>query len=256
MNLNYEYNFKLPKDYKSSGGGEMLNQENKINKHLPIYLFVFLFIISCNNYEINKEKIIIKTQEVFNSATQLIIYNQLKDSVNTWVANKLLNYKAETTYEYYIDSLICFNKNGTRFIGCRHLYVNIPDATSDDVQYIYGEKINNQWFFLKGPSIVIPRSMVKNHLVNQPLNYEQLHQIALKEVYGGYLTKDGEINEDWFISHFEGAGWVNWDDTPEKIKSYTRKDYEQFHLKVIRNNWYGVKKDSLKQLQKKDETLP
>ena len=235
----------------------MLNQENKIRSHLFIYLFIYLFISSCNNYEINKEKVIIKkTQEVVNSTTQLVIYHQLKDSVNIWVANKLLNYEAETIYKYYIDSLICFNKKGTRFIGCRHLYVNIPDATSDDLQYIYGEKINNQWYFFKGPSIVIPRSMVKNHPVNQPLNYKQLHQIALKEVYGGYLKRDGEINEHWFISHFEGAGWGKYPETLEDVEKLTRTDYEKRHLDKVRNNWYGVKKDSIKQLQKKDETLP
>lgn len=94
--------------------------------------------------------------------------------------------------------------------------------------------------------------MVKDHPVNKPLSYAQLHEIALKQVYSGYLNEKGEINEAWFKSEFEGLGWVNWDDSPEKIKSYTRKDYEKFHLEKVANNWYGVNKDSVKQLPKKE----
>jgi hypothetical protein len=48
--------------------------------------------------------------------------------------------------------------------------------------------------------------MVAGHPENQPLSYQQLHEIALKEVYSGYLDAMGNINEDWFKMHFENVG--------------------------------------------------
>jgi len=120
-------------------------------------------------------------------------------------------------------------------------------SNSDGIELFLGEQINNQWWFFKGGwYFIVPRQGFKDHDIHTPLSYQQLHQIALKEVYAGYLNRNGEINENWFTSKFESNGWVNWDDTPEKIKSYTRKDYEQFHLRKVRSNWYGVKKDSLR----------
>ncbi|MBA3665022.1 MAG: hypothetical protein H0W61_12550 [Bacteroidetes bacterium] len=203
-----------------------------------------LFLVTCENKS-HTNNYYRKSIDAMGKAEYHDLYRKLNDSVNLWITNRLRNYEAEATYKFHLDSLLCFNITRNRFISCRHLYVNLPDATSDDLQFIYGEKINEDWFFFKGPSITIPREMVKNHPIHTPLSYQQLHQIALKEVYSGYLSRNGEINENWFTSKFEGNGWVNWDDTPEKIKSYTRKDYEQFHLRKVRGNWYGVKKDSL-----------
>lgn len=175
--------------------------------HVKLYLHFIVIIIfgSCSD-SIN-EKITYFDVSKNSYKEYFLVLNQLNDSVKMFVLNKFKNYEAEYTYQYKIDSLICFNNSGNRFIGCRHLYVNIPNAIADDLQIILGEKINNNWYFLKTSSISIPRSMVKDHPENKPLSYSQLHEIALKEVYGGYLNKNGEINEAWFTSHFEGPGW-------------------------------------------------
>jgi hypothetical protein len=220
-------------------------------KRLIILLLIIVFYACVDKTKTSNvfEK---KAKNVIGGSSYKEIYFNLKDSFNLWVINNLVGVEAEKIYLYDLDSLLCFNDGKDRFISCRHLYVNINDATSDDLQFVYGEKINDQWYFFKGPSIVIPRSMIKNHPINKPLSYQQLHQIALKEVYSDYLKSNGEINEAWFNRQFEGPGWVNWDDSQEKIKSYTRKDYEQFHLKVVRNNWNGLNKDSIKQLPPKN----
>ena len=236
----------------------MLRKENK-----SVVLLILLMILTgCTTKNTDKQNLIENnlfkiSQNIVNKEQYFDVYNKLNDSLNTWSLNNLGYYQyCGKSKNCFIDSLLCFNTKGNRFVTGKLMQQLLKEGVADDIDFILGEKINNQWYFFSGANIFIPRSMVANQPLNKPLSYAQLHQIALKEVYGGYLNKDGTINEHWFISHFEGAGWVNWDDTPEKIKSYTRKDYEQFHLKVIRNNWNGVKKDSIKQLQKKDEALP
>ena len=121
------------------------------------------------------------------------------------------------------------------------------------MDFLYGEKINGLWYFFRGPYVVIPREMVKNQPLNKPLNYAQLHNIALKEVYGGYLTGDGDINEHWFTAKFESAGWgdfekqENYDDILKGKRYKTSQEFfEQMHLFVIGNNWNGVNRDSIK----------
>ena len=231
----------------------MSNAGNKVNIYYFIYITFYLFI-SCKKQS-NNNKLYEKSVSIISISEYNSIYKKSCDSLLLWNQYDLESYWIRYNQLYKLDSLLCFNSKKNRFIGSIHRYTN-GTCPSDELLFILGEKINKQWYFFSGStSIVLPRKLYQKNETT-PLSYQQLHQIALKEVYGGYLNKDGTINEHWFISHFEGAGWVNWDDTPEKIKSYTRKDYEQFHLKVIRNNWSGVKKDSVKQLEKKDEALP
>jgi hypothetical protein len=137
--------------------------------------------------------------------------------------------EAEGIYQYCLDSLFAFNTKGDRFITCRHLYVNIPKASADELKFYFGEKIQGRWYFFPGASIVIPRSMVKGHDASKPLSYQQLHQIALKEVYSGYLDSFGNINEDWFIKHFENVGMC--------ADCKTREDFQKSILEGVAAQW-------------------
>jgi hypothetical protein len=221
-----------------------------------VSVILVLILFSCLNR--NEEKsigIIEKSKNVIGDKEYYAIFTMLADSFNIWVNNKLLNYQAEYLYKYKLDSLLCFNSTKNRFISCRHLYVNIKESSSDDLQYVYGEKIENKWYFFKGPSIVIPRSMVKGHDIKKPLEYFQLHEIALNEVYSGYLNEKGEINEDWFVANFEGSGWGDFNNQAAidwilQGKRFTnKKDFFEFaHLSVVKSNWNNLNKDSIKQL--------
>lgn len=213
------------------------------NKYIIVILVSLFF--SCIRKETEKHDSASISKTLIGLKAYNTIYYQIIDSMNHFAANKLRSYEAEYTYSYKIDSLICFNKDTNRFITCRHLYVNIPGATADDLQFILGEKINNHWYIFKSASIAIPRSMIKSHPQNIPLSYSQLHQIALKEVYGGYLKPNGEINEDWFTSHFEGPGWGDFENQESSLKflntteKFTdrRKFFEAIHLQSVKNNW-------------------
>lgn len=238
----------------------MLNQGNK-------YLIIgtILFLFSCTDKQPEKKDFTPIYNSIIQSSECRKIYDQITDSVKHFVINKLPNYEAEYTYSYKIDSLICFNNDTSRLICCRHLYVNIPNAIADDLQFILGEKINHHWYFFKSASIAIPREMVEGQNINTPLSYTQLHEIALKEVYGGYLNEKGEINEKWFTSSFEGPGWGDFQNQESTLKYLNLSDkftdkrsfFEAIHLQSVRNNW--ASRDTTKAiipLTQKNNQLP
>lgn len=208
-----------------------------MNKFIYI-LFVFQ-LLSCDSSNNNSEDRFYQVSIKSN----LPIYKQVCDSFNLWVINKLGSVEAEVLYKYHIDSLLCLNNSKTRLITCRQLMVTLKEAQADDLQFVYGEKINNNWYFFKGPSVNIPRSLFKNQDLHAPLTYTQLHQAALKNIYSGYL-KNGQINEAWFTSHFEHIGWGDfnhqeYDDWCFKGKRYTdiSEYYQATHLCKVRSNW-------------------
>lgn len=176
-----------------------------LKKDKIIAVLLVLIFVSCTN-EKKENKLKEVSLSLVGEGEYFKIYKNLSDSVNLWALNKVGIYSSDTAnYDFQIDSLLCFNSNITRFISC--LLLRIKDSPSDGLRFFYGEKINNKWYFFTGASIVIPRRMVPNHDVKIPLSYAELHEIALQEVYSPYLMENGEINENWFIQHFEGPGW-------------------------------------------------
>lgn len=240
----------------------MLNRDRKAIRYL---LFVLLLSTqSCvNKPDANYKEF---STKLIGVSEYNKVFQMCSDTLYIWKLHKICG-SLDSIYSISIlDSILCFNRDKTRLITCI-LNKNIDEKqkpTADGIFYLYGEKINGLWYFFKGPFIVIPREMVKNHPINKPLSNQQLHQIALKEVYGGYLTNKGEINEAWFISHFEGNGWGDFNkqdaesDWFLKGRRYkTKKEYyEAAHLDKVANNWCGINKDSIKQLTKKDKVLP
>ena len=202
-----------------------------LNRDKIFVVIILLFFSSCINTELNE----IKEKRFFNKANEIIgkneyasIFNKMKDSLDVWVLNKLYSYEALYTYDYDLDSLVCFNVKGNRLITCVHVFGNQFKSTSDDICWFYGEKINDNWYFFKGADLVLPRSLYQKD-INTPLTYQQLHQIALKEVYNGYLKSNGEINEAWFTSHFENVGWCG--------KCKTTEDFQKSRLEDVKTLW-------------------
>ncbi len=226
-------------------------------------LILFLLLQACNETKEEYSKInpMLDHRLRIKNKKYHDVYKQFSDTLNTWAKYKIFG-SLDSIYSINnADSLLCFNKDENRLVvAVLNRYVSKKvQSNSDGMYYFYGENIGGFWYFFRGPFIVIPRSMVKDHPINKSLSYQQLHQIALKEVYGGYLKADGSINEEWFISQFEGNDWGNFnnqedDDWCFKGKRYTNKKeyYQACHLCKVKANWYGFKKDTIK----KENVLP
>ena len=215
---------------------------------------VLLYSTSCNNNFNNEIKR--KTINQIGDINYNTIYLNAIDSINSWTNNNLGYYQyCGKSKNCYLDSLLCFNSTNTRFIGAILKQQLIASSIGDDIDFFYGEKIDNNWYFFSGPNLFILRDNIPNQNIHTPLNYQQLHEIALTEIFSAYLTKNGEINEAWFNSHFEGPGWGNFENQKEsdfilKGKRFNnKKDFFEFaHLTVVKANWNGFNKDSIKQI--------
>ncbi len=205
----------------------MLNHDNRYFKlHCAILYLLLLFLFSFCSIQTDSNE---KTNSIkkFDS----VIYKASNDSISLWCKNKLGLYTSDgINFSYALDSNLCFNNKKDRFITAFHSYTLLSDASSDGLIYFFGEKINKIWYFFRGASIVIPREMVKGHPINQPLSYQQLHEIALKEVYAGYLNDKGEINENWFKYHF--------DDAMMSYRKYaTKEEYNKLLIAQCKGIW-------------------
>jgi hypothetical protein len=212
----------------------MLNQGNK---RIAYLVLITLLTFYCKNIDKDTDK---NYQKVSKAVTSGNIYENVyinaNDSIRTWLKNNLLPYRYLQYNEWRLDSLICFNKSIDRCVmSIMVKAIRYKTSVQDGLEILYGAKIINQWFFFNGASVVLPREFYQKD-IHTPLSFEKMHEIALKEVFGGYLTPEGEINEQFFKDHFENSGWG--------LTNGKKEDYEKIYLQKVNNNWYWAKKDT------------
>ncbi|HWY38814.1 MAG TPA: hypothetical protein VNY73_09665 [Bacteroidia bacterium] len=201
-------------------------------------LFVSFIFMACQENRKETDEILYKEKSV--KASSLSVYNYVfkiaNDTLKNWIIYDLPITKAYKVSNWSLDDLICFNKKADQCIMC--IYRQYNEQVNNALDYFYGIKIKNKWYFFSGATVYL-FSENYGKIPKTALSFSELHEIALKEVYGGYLTKDGEISEDFFKDHFENSGWG--------ITSGKKEDFERVYLEKVNNNWYWAKKDTLKE---------
>ncbi|MBY0244734.1 MAG: hypothetical protein K2Q03_04695 [Sphingobacteriaceae bacterium] len=212
-----------------------------------IKLFTVLLLMT-NWYACSdKKKDLLEKRKLYTKvATQIAgkemydsIYKVANDTIKKSIKNRLSDYKYYISHDWYLDSLICFNKKMNRCVMALSSKSSI--FTTDGMVEFYGAKINNKWYFFKGGNFVLPREYYQED-VSLPLSTEILHEIAIENIFGGYLkqNKKGvwEVNEKWFQYYFGGASWdcgylgkQGWVDT------CSNKTFENLILKEINKSW-------------------
>jgi hypothetical protein len=184
-----------------------------------IILASFTLIFSCkNNQSSNYEKF---SMEIVGKNVYEKVHKQATDSINIWVDSNLGFYGGFKEYNrgYWLDPILCFDSEKNKLVGAILINHKVEEnAAQDDIWFFYGAKIDSKWYFFQGATIVLPREMFQSD-IHTPLSFEKLHEIALKEVFSGYLKEkekpfwafwkpvEYEPNEAWFDYHFKGAGW-------------------------------------------------
>jgi hypothetical protein len=239
---------------------DMSNQENNLKKLFFAFCFLlFVFCFSCNNdkqKESDKTLIYKQYSSLSIGGNYSSIFSLANDSINSWRKNNLADYAYLNLYNCQLDSLLCFNKQANKIVSTILVQDNtsINNAGSDAMCFLYGAKIKKQWYFFTGATIVLPRKMYEKN-VSKPLSFKKLHEIAMKEVFNGYLIKNAqgqwEINEHFF-DRFKNFGWVPFtnrktdpnrfcsceeiNDYQEYLECNYRKQAEKVWVK--KNYWY------------------
>lgn len=204
-----------------------------------IYMLIILLTLhSCSDTS-EEDRIL-----YYGCSTKLIgldeykIINKLAvDSINSWISNDLYISKMQRySTQWKLDSLACFNSQRDKAVFA---VLNQRSSTvSNSINFLYAVEIERKWYFFYGPTIYLDTDGV-----NAPqANFTKLHEIAMQEVFRGYLRKkdlgfwrnvfgkaEYEVNEGWFKSHFEGPGWDR--------NCRTAECYEKLYLAKVQNNW-------------------
>ncbi len=161
------------------------------------------------------------------------VWHIINDSISNCVRCGLSPFNfVEFNKSWRIDTFLCFNSQSNRLVSCILQQHNASDANSDGIDFLYGEKMEGKWYFFLGAHIVLPREFYQKN-VHTPLSFEKLHEIALKEVYSGYLRENNEgkyeINNLFFKEAFENVGWC--------ADCKTSDEYRTSHVRKSKGVW-------------------
>ena len=208
------------------------------------FCFCLAMLFSCKDKSETKQKQLLFKKYSIEIATETeynYVYLTANDTVNSWVINNLEVAKAYKVSNWRIDSLLCFNKVVNKCVLC--IYRQYNEKVNNAIDFIFGVKINNNWYFFEGACIYI-FSENYGYDPNTPLSFEKLHEIAMKEVFSGYLIEkkkdlgwwrntfapeyEYEINEDFF-KQMTSVGFCS--------TCTTEEEFEQAWLGNVRANW-------------------
>ncbi len=228
---------------------------NHVNKCMALILLTAS--MACYQQERNNSKRNHKILEISETTMGKQEYNvirqQVLDSLNTWCSAKLPGYRSMWSYRYQLDSTLCFNTEKDRMVTAILVQCTETDCESDDVQYFYGAKIKNQWYFFRGGGTMV---VIREHYqkdIHTPVSFEKLHELAMNNMLRGYVkkSKEGkwEINDAFFTSLMENVGWGDFDnqsheDTVAYGKRFTNKKeyFESIYFDVAKSYWVKPKK--------------
>ena len=218
-----------------------------------IMFFFLCLLLGCKDKkskELNQKRILYKTYSIKQVGDQeyVNVFNAANDSLKNWTNNHLSAYAIYEENGWYLDNLICFNENGDRCVMALsyRLYIS-PDY--DGMSQFYGAKIKGQWYFFRGGAFHLSRkAYVSADSIKYPLNFKILDEIAMKNIFRGYLKKNSkdewEINDAFFTYQLEDVGWGDFKrqshkDTLENGEKFTSKKeyFESKYLRKSKEKW-------------------
>ncbi len=225
-----------------------------LHRSRVVFLFpcilIFQFLISCepknkNNSEIDSIKMMQVSKRSISERTYYQVYGRANDSVATWIEHSLQSYLYEKSNNWSIDSLLCFNSQMDKSIMALLNQDLYPTSKNDGINVFYGVKIRDKWYFFKGPFIVLFRENYQKD-IHTPLPIAKLHEIAMDNIFKGYLKKnkqsgEWEINDGFFARFYERDAY-NYPFT-------TQEAWEESWLKLMRENWEKRDTTNYKPLQ-------
>lgn len=121
---------------------------NVVNKYILLFL-VLLIIVACNEARKSNEQILTVSQNLMGKEYNMI-FEQALDSLRRVEESKLKGFEWAWLLDYQLDSTLCFNIDKNRMIAAILVQCNQPNCQTDEVQYLYGAKIKDKWYFFGG----------------------------------------------------------------------------------------------------------
>jgi hypothetical protein len=182
---------------------------------------------SCTKDDKNSEYV----KNNFNSYNE--IYRVFKDSLLFYSNSNLKGYNYINENDWELDSLILVNSTDHHLITVVLISSGTgKEGKSDGAIFFLGKKINNQWYFFQGSTLIVPRDAYGKD-ENHPLIFHELSQIARKEMFGEncLIKKDGKwiVNDKWVDYFFYNSGVCG--------HCKTKEQFDSAHWAAINKKW-------------------
>jgi hypothetical protein len=226
-----------------------------LKKDSALIIIAVMLLYSCNHNKEERAMRIKDSNEYKESVkkigitTYIKVYQSLMDSALIWEKNNSKCWRnCHLNVDVKFDSLLCFNSDSNKFVTA---LLEQNDNVMDGLDFYYGVKINSKWYFFPGAKIYLPRKNYQKD-IRTPLSFAKLHEIAMREVFSGYLiekkTKKDmgwwkntfapkysysyEINESFF------EGMANKNQSGRGYGScFDCQTFEDYVLYLVRKNW-------------------
>ncbi|WP_149244330.1 hypothetical protein [Dyadobacter sp. 32] len=231
-----------------------MSTQGKTITATALTMILSLFLSSCNKQDDRNKSVNYYKQEkdvrfkssiaIVGDSTYYNVYKNAGDSITNWIDNEIQFFERFKIDSCKLDSLVCFNSEGDKAIMARLAQCR-RDCTQDDIHFFYGVKIKKQWYFFSGSTIIIIREAY-GYPKHTPLPFTKLHEIAMDNIFKGYLKKNKEsgkweINDNFFARFYERDAY-NYPFT-------TQEAWEESWLKLMRENWEKRDTTNYKPLQ-------
>lgn len=157
----------------------------------------------------------------------------------------------------FLDTLICFNKEKNKCLlalgyhnyGVHNLGVHKGEGVTHDIMnQFFGAKFKGKWFFFHGASIHLPRDYYQDDIY-KPLSWALMKQIAIEEVFNGYLIEESFDNSSEKEKKYKVNNKI-FIDMESKNRDGTfgggGNTFEEMVLRIVNENWRG-ERDTIEQ---------
>lgn len=205
----------------------MLNRNSCIK---IVLIFSVIFFTGCTKKPSNNKCHVIS--KYYNSIISEKIWKLANDSIKNWEKSNLQSWKYDPSKgENTLDTTVCINKIGNKAVMAILSHDFSPNAKLEAIGFFYGIKIKNKWYFFTGATCYLPR---KNYTkdIHMPLSFAKLHEIAMREVFSGYLIKKKKYVGFWkniFAPEYEYEINDNFFSELDRIVRDAREQEEKYH---------------------------
>lgn len=124
----------------------------KQDKFITVLLLLCL-VSACQNekMEWRQRKVLYKNHSIQQIGIEEynMVYNAAKDSLKNWTNNHLNAYTLYEDNRWFLDNLVCFNKEKDRCIMALSYQLDCS-SDHDGMEWFYGAKIKGKWYFFRG----------------------------------------------------------------------------------------------------------
>jgi len=177
-----------------------------LKKEIKIIIIISIFLTHCSTQKRLQQNLDLRYKDYiadkFDSSKE--IRNTIEDTLQTWISNRLDIAKSISFAKFQIDSLIIFNSDNKQLVTTINTKVAQKNGTSDDTQILSGRKINDNWYFIQGGTIVLPHNYYHDSLYAN-YTWDELGCLAYRNFLKGFLKfrDDGSyyVNENAFEAY-------------------------------------------------------